>query len=199
MPQITSIDLLRHGEPIGGRRYRGQLDDPLSEMGWSEMWQAVSGKTPWQHIIASPLRRCSEFAEALSERLQIPIEHDEQLKEVGFGVWEGKTGDELNSNDPGVLNRFYNNPLEHRPDGAEPLDQFSSRVNTAVDQSVLTHTGKHLLIVTHAGVIRAVLTRFMSAPLNSMYRLSIASASFSRIQIDNERPPTIIFHSRKNI
>ena len=65
MPQITTIDLLRHGEPIGGRRYRGHIDDPLSEYGWSEMWHAVSGETPWQQIITSPLRRCREFAEAL--------------------------------------------------------------------------------------------------------------------------------------
>lgn len=199
MPKLTTIDLLRHGEPIGGRRYRGQLDDPLSENGWSEMWHAVSGATPWQQIIASPLLRCSEFAKALSEKLQIPMEHDERLKEVGFGVWEGKTGDELNLDDPGVLNRFYNNPIEHRPHGAEPLEQFCSRVNAAVDRSVLSHSGKHLLIITHAGVIRAVLTRFMSAPLASMYRLSIASASISRIQLNDERPPTIFFHGRKKL
>ncbi|MEN8177316.1 MAG: histidine phosphatase family protein [Pseudomonadota bacterium] len=199
MPNTTTIDLLRHGEPLGGRRYRGQIDDPLSEHGWHEMWHAVSSDAPWQHIVSSPLRRCKEFANALSEKLQIPIDQDSQLREVGFGVWEGKTRDELRSTDPGIINRFYNNPIKHRPSGAEPLDQFSSRVNAALDQSIQIHSGKHILVVTHAGVIRAILTRFMSAPLTSMYRLSVATASISRIQIDDERPPTIIFHGREKI
>ncbi len=192
----TTIDLLRHGEPVGGRRYRGQTDDPLSDTGWQEMWHAVSGSSPWQHIICSPLSRCREFASALSEKLQIPMDQDERLKEVGFGVWEGKTGDELRAADPEILNRFYKDPIQYRPSGAEPLEQFSARVNKALDQSIQAHPGKHLLIVAHAGVIRAVLTRFMSAPLSSMYRLSIATASLSRIQIDPERPPTIMFHGR---
>ena len=34
---VTRIDLIRHGEPVGGRRYRGQIDDPLSEKGWKQM------------------------------------------------------------------------------------------------------------------------------------------------------------------
>jgi alpha-ribazole phosphatase len=29
----TTLDLMRHGEPVGGRRYSGQIDDPLSEKG----------------------------------------------------------------------------------------------------------------------------------------------------------------------
>ncbi|MHB1590203.1 MAG: histidine phosphatase family protein [Sulfuricella sp.] len=37
----TTIDLIRHGEPVGGRRYRGRTDDPLSEKGWNQMWTAV--------------------------------------------------------------------------------------------------------------------------------------------------------------
>jgi len=38
---ITTLDLMRHGEPVGGRRYRGQMDDPLSEKGWAQMRNAV--------------------------------------------------------------------------------------------------------------------------------------------------------------
>jgi len=33
---------MRHGEPVGGRAYRGHsIDDPLSEKGWQQMWDAV--------------------------------------------------------------------------------------------------------------------------------------------------------------
>lgn len=199
MPHTTTIDLLRHGVPVGGRRYRGQLDDPLSDLGWQEMRHATSGDTPWQQIITSPLRRCCEFAETLSRELQIPLAQETDFKEVGFGSWEGKTSDELRAVDPDVLIRFYHDPTANRPSGAEPLAQFSERVNQALDRQIQNHTGKHILLVTHAGVIRAVIARILSAPLNSMYRLSIASASISRVQIDEERPPSIIFHGRTRL
>lgn len=196
---ITTIDLLRHGEPLGGRRYRGQIDDPLSEKGWNEMWQAVATHQtpPWQQIVSSPLRRCCEFAERLSEKTGIPLDFDERLKEVGFGSWEGKTRDELRMADPAIISRFYHDPIKHRPTGAEPLEDFSNRVNSALDDCLEKYHGQHLLIVAHAGVIRVIVTRVLSAPLTSMYRLSISTASITRLEQDEERPLTIIFHGKK--
>jgi alpha-ribazole phosphatase/probable phosphoglycerate mutase len=199
MSEITTIDLMRHGEPVGGRRYRGQIDDPLSERGWREMRQAVSQQSPWQAIISSPLKRCSEFALELSSRLKIGLSYDERLKEVGFGSWEGLSGDQLRARDSTVLSRFYHDPLTNRPLGAEPLDSFNHRVNQAFADAATGHRGKHILLVTHAGVIRSILTQVLKAPSTSLYRLSIATASLSRIQIDNERPPTIFFVSKTSL
>lgn len=53
----TLIDLIRHGEPAGGRRYRGHgLDDPLTEKGWSQMWMPLAN---FLHGSKSLLLRCS--------------------------------------------------------------------------------------------------------------------------------------------
>ncbi|MES9928729.1 MAG: histidine phosphatase family protein, partial [Candidatus Thiodiazotropha sp. 6PDIVS] len=139
------------------------------------------------------LKRCSEFAVELSNQLKIDLTFDERLKEVGFGDWEGHSGDELRARDPNLLSRFYHDPINNRPAGAESLDSFSIRVQQAVNQVISEHAGKHILILTHAGVIRTILTQLLNAPLASMYRLSIGTASISRIQIDEERPPTILF------
>jgi alpha-ribazole phosphatase/probable phosphoglycerate mutase len=194
---ITTIDLLRHGEPLGGRRYRGQVDDPLSEKGWDDMWYAVSGEPPWQNIISSPLRRCSEFAQALSNRTGIPLRHDERFKELGFGDWEGKSSEQIRALDAHSISRFYHDPIKYRPHGAEALEQFYQRVNSALNDSIIRHPGQHLLIVCHAGVIRAILTRVLSAPLKCMYRITIATASMSRLQLDEEKPLTLVFHGRQ--
>jgi alpha-ribazole phosphatase/probable phosphoglycerate mutase len=195
----TIIDLLRHGEPVGGRRYRGQIDDPLSQRGWQEMWHAVSADTPWQAIISSPLSRCREFAEQLSNKLSLPLTVDERLKEVKFGDWEGKTGEMLRQQDDNVLKRFYHDPVNNRPAGSEPLESFNQRVDQALEAVIKVHSGRHILIITHAGVIRSVLTLAMGAPLSSMYRLSIATASLSRVRIDEQRPPTVLFVGRNRL
>ena len=41
MNDFTIIDLLRHGEPDGGQKFRGAVDDPLSPHGWEQMRSAV--------------------------------------------------------------------------------------------------------------------------------------------------------------
>ncbi|MBW9264808.1 MAG: histidine phosphatase family protein [Candidatus Thiodiazotropha sp. (ex. Lucinisca nassula)] len=197
--RVTRIDLLRHGEPVGGRRYRGQIDDPLSDRGWEQMWQAVSGGRPWQAIVSSPLRRCSEFATALGRELKIAVELDERLKEVGFGDWEGQTGDQLRMRDQAILSRFYHDPIQNRPQQAEDLNHFNERVLDAYSNACERFLGQHLLLVAHAGVIRSIINHTLQAPLNSMYRLSIATASLTRIRIDSERPPTLIFMGRSRL
>lgn len=199
MSDATVIDLLRHGEPVGGRRYRGQLDDPLSELGWQKMWRAASAETPWQIIISSPLSRCCEFAQQLGARLSLSVTIDERLMEVGFGAWEGQSAEMLQARDEDILKRFYQDPINNRPADAEPLDSFSRRVDEALQAAIRTHQGRHILIVTHAGVIRSALTTTLGAPLASMYRLSIPTASLSRIRIDKQRPPTIVFMGRRQL
>lgn len=163
------------------------------------MWHAASGSRPWQGIISSPLRRCSEFAAALAHELRVELELDERLKEVGFGDWEGQTGDQLRGHDPSILSRFYWDPLQYRPQGAEDLDSFRLRVLQAYTNACERYRGRHLLIVAHAGVIRAIISHILQAPVGSMYKLSIGTASLTRIRIGQERPPTLTFMGRTRL
>ncbi len=195
MPE-TLIDLLRHGAPVGGRRYRGQRDDPLSEEGWRELWQAVGEHRPWQAIVSSPLLRCRDFAGALSDKIGIPIFEDARLKEIGFGVWEGRTAAELRAEDAEQIRRFLNDPVGSRPAGAEPLDDFLTRVAAAFGDVVARFRGQHVLVVCHAGVIRAALAYVLGLAPAALYRLQVDSAALSRIRVPAETPPVVVFHNR---
>jgi alpha-ribazole phosphatase len=192
----TILDLLRHGEPVGGRMYRGAIDHPLSERGWAQMRAATAEPDSWQHIVSSPLSRCRAFAEELAGRLGIGCGVDERLREIGFGEWEGKTGAELRAGDPDILKRFYHDPVGQRPAGAEPLDAFLDRVGRSIDALREEHAGRHLLLVCHAGVIRAAVAHTLGAPLAAMYRLDVANAALTRLKQTTERPLTVVFHNR---
>ncbi len=196
MSTTTVIDLLRHGEPVGGRRYRGWIDDPLSEHGWSQMWYAASGATPWEHVVTSPLVRCRAFAEALAERLALQVTIEPRVAEIRFGVWEGHSGDELRADDPGRLRRFYHDPLGERPEGAELAADFVARVSAALEELAAAHRGRHILIVTHAGVIRAAIAHALAAPPERLFRAHVDNAAFTRLQATAERPLSLIFHGR---
>jgi alpha-ribazole phosphatase len=178
----TLVDLIRHGEPVGGSRYRGQMDDPLSGTGWSQMRAAIGQHSPWNVIVSSPLTRCLDFAQELSEHTGIPLEIDDRLKEIGFGVWQGKTHEEITQYDPGVLQRFYRDPMTHRPEDAEGLAEFRTRIVSAWSDILNHHAGQHILIVCHAGTIRMVLSHVLEIPLSNLFRIKVASAGITRIE-----------------
>jgi alpha-ribazole phosphatase len=190
----TQLDLLRHGEPLGGQRYRGQLDDVLSERGWEQMWQSVGEHTGWQQIVSSPLQRCHAFAAALAERTGVPVRSEPRFAEVGFGQWEGKTRAELEQLDPGQLSRFYQDPVNNRPSGAEPLQQFLERVHSGFMTLLSDYPGQTVLVVAHAGVIRAILSHVLEMPPAAMYRIYIANAGMTRLRSDRERGYTLVSH-----
>lgn len=177
------VDLLRHGEPVGGRRYRGHgVDDPLSEKGWRQMWRAVdAAPMPWARIVSSPMRRCRAFAQALAEREGLPLTIDEDLREVGFGDWEGRSPAEVREADPAAHAAFYADPVHNRPAGAEPLADFVRRSVYAFERVVDSAAGGRALVVAHAGVLRAIAAHSLAAPLVAIYRLRIDHAAFVSI------------------
>jgi len=195
---ITTIDLIRHGEPVGGSKYRGQSDDPLSEKGWRQMREAVGEQRPWDVLITSPLSRCAEFAMELAARRALPLHTDPRFMEVGFGEWEGRDRTELAAEQPDAIERFRADPVANRPPGAEPLDQFRDRVAEAFDDVATAHAGRHLLIVAHAGVIRMVVRRVLDVPLAKVSRLQVPNAGITRVRVevrDGELLPQLVFHA----
>jgi alpha-ribazole phosphatase len=195
--QTTIIDILRHGEPVGGSKYRGQLDDPLSEKGWQQMRDAVAGRNEWQRIISSDLRRCADFAHELGAELGLEVELNPGFREVGFGAWEGKSAEELLMEDNHAISAFWNDPVRNTPPGGEPLPDFQQRVITTWLEMLDRHAGKHLLLVGHAGMMRILLLHLLDLPLESFYRFDPRNASIVRIRIDSgrhgEQWPQLVF------
>jgi alpha-ribazole phosphatase/probable phosphoglycerate mutase len=189
----VTLDLMRHGEPVGGRKYRGQIDDPLSEKGWAQMQAAVGDAAPWTGIVSSPLLRCREFAETLAKRHGLPLALDDRLREVGFGIWEGKTAAEIEQEAPGTLARFKADPVRARPSGAEPLAEFQARVAAGLDAIVTQQRDQHVLVVGHAGVMRMALAWALHIPLQHAYRIEVASASMTRLRFSGGHA-SLIFH-----
>ena len=193
----TIIDVIRHGEPVGGRKYRGQIDDPLSAKGWAQMHAAVGDYAAWQQIVSSPLLRCAEFAQQLAQKHNIPLLFEPRLKEVGFGDWEGKTSAEITASDPSLVFNFKRDPIAFRLANAEPIADFYQRVSVVWDELVLQFAGQHVLIVAHAGVIRMLLVHVLGMSPKHAYRIEVASAAISRFSItqrDGLIQPTLIFH-----
>lgn len=194
----TVVDLIRHGEAIGGHVYRGHIDHPLSEKGWQQMRTAVQGHSDWHTIISSPLSRCADFATELAEQLSIPLQKQTDFMEMAFGAWEGKSAQQLEAENKAEFYAFYDDPINNTPPQAESLNNFEQRVMSAWDELIKNYQDKHVLVVGHAGVMRMIISYVLQMPMDAVHRLHISHASISRIAITAEGDkthPQLIFHS----
>ena len=195
----TIIDFLRHGEPMGTSTYRGNgVDDPLSEKGWLQMWNAVGNDCPWGLIYCSPLSRCRSFADALGKKHLIHVKVDNRIKEVGFGSWEGRKRLEIQSNNPEEYEAFYRDPVNHRPAGAESLTDFENRVSAAFEDMKKTFSARHILVVAHAGVIRAMMMYISEKSAVEVYGTKVNNASFTRFR-HTESGTKLEFYNRRTL
>lgn len=174
------LDLLRHGEPKGGRLYRGNLlDNPLTTKGWQQMQTSTNGKH-WDFIATSPMIRCQAFAQHLSKIQQIEMQIFEPLKEIGFGNWQGKNAKEIGQ---ATVDAFKQNPIVNRPAGAEILYDFQTRVLSTLTQITQTREKQSVLVVAHAGVIRVIKSYLLNLPIEKMFTIEVASASCERFKL----------------
>lgn len=187
MPPVTYIDLLRHGETGNGLRFCGSTDHALTEAGWQQMWSRVEQtSTHWQHIITSPLLRCTQFAQALADRCAIPLIQDARIQEIHFGKWEGCTAAELMQTDAGALARFWRNPLDNPPPQAEHVLDFQARVLAAWQDIHTQFAGQNILLVTHSGVMRVLLCHLLQQPLQQLLEFDIPHAAMRTVEVKRQ-------------
>lgn len=149
MVALTRIWLLRHASTMSSEegRFLGWADEGLSHAGRAEargLRVHLSALEP-EHVWSSDLRRAVDTARLAVGEPRI----DARLRELDFGELEGKTWQECSPVMREALGRFegFGAP------GGESLDQLRRRVDSFLDE---LGAGRHL-IVTHGGVIRALL------------------------------------------
>jgi len=176
----TSISLLRHGDVEGGACYRGITDDPLTGLGWQQMQHSIEQRNSnWNIIISSPLVRCFAFAQHLSNTLNIPVISHPELQEINFGDWEGKTAEQI---DAQSLALFYADPSKNPPPNGETFTAFQARILLTWQSLLQRHTGKNILLISHAGVIRVILANILALDTEHSFKLKIGYACVSRVE-----------------
>ena len=186
MSDFTTVDLLRHGEPEGGQKFRGALDDPLSELGWKQLQTAVGDYRDWDAIVSSPLIRCAAFAKELAEQRNRPLEIAPGFRELSFGIWEGRTSAEVYAADPLALAQFWRDPVAHPIPCGEAVSDFDRRIGTAWSTLLKRYRGQHVLLVAHGGTIRMVLRQVLDLPLCNLWRFEVPYAALCRVRQHND-------------
>jgi len=178
------IDVLRHGQCQGGAIFRGSIDVALSDIGWQQMQKGVARlKTDWSRIVSSPLIRCARFAEALSADTGLPLQWQNDLREICFGQWEGQSVARIWREQSHLCQAWSRAPDAHTPPGGEPFKQFRQRVLTAVNALAQEYSSQRLLLITHGGVIKLLLTEALGTGAAGMMQLNIGYGFSASLQL----------------
>ncbi len=156
---MVRLWLIRHLPPdVASGVCYGQTDlalrTPLHEQAdtIAQLRQQLPTGVP---VFSSPLRRCSELAQALTES----VAQDDRLKELHFGDWEMQTWDSIG---PQALDAWAADLAGFRPPGGETGYEVQQRVLCWLQEVSQQHQA--LIVVTHAGVIRALQAHHLALP-----------------------------------
>ncbi|HYD98094.1 MAG TPA: histidine phosphatase family protein [Alphaproteobacteria bacterium] len=163
--------------PPGTLAGRGSdLPADLSDIG---RLAALAARLPaGARALATPLRRSRETAAALG--LAAPrLEPD--FAEQDFGAWDGRRHDELAGLDPAGTAAFWANPAHHAPPDGESFAAMAERVAARIAALAAAGAEGDLIVVAHAGPIRAGIALALDLAPQAALRLSVAPLSLTRL------------------
>jgi len=197
---MLTLDMLRHGEIEGGVRYRGRIDDPLTDQGRARMdqvWRRLRGKV--DRIVASPLSRCAAPARAWAQEAGIPCEIEPRVQELAYGAWEGLSAEEIRARWPELFDRWRRNPAGLQPPGGESPEAMQARLAEWWREIRARHAQgdapARVLLVAHSGTLRMLIAAVLAAGLETTRRIDMPYGCWSRIAAD-AYADWLVFHNR---
>lgn len=189
--QVTYVHLLRHGEveELTRRVVRGQMDVELSTQGSAHgrelaRWFAQTEPRP-DRVITSDLARCRVLADELGALVGRVARVDRRLREQSMGAWEGRTWEDITRAQPQAVTAYWDDYHRARPTGGESVADVDERVAQWWKQTLQEAAGERIVVVTHIGVIRVLLSRFLELPISQSLRFSPATASHTSVLVGN--------------
>ena len=184
--EATRIIAVRHGETSWNvdARIQGQLDIQLNDTG---RWQArrvghALSSEQLAAVYSSDLCRAHETARAIGEAARIPVVPHPGLRERRFGLFEGKTFDEIHLNWPDHAQNWKKRiPEWAPPEGGESLLQLRERVSRTVADLASRHRGEQIAVVAHGGVLDTLYRIATGQEVNSPRTWQLPNGAINRL------------------
>lgn len=140
-------------------------------------------------VQTSPLDRARQTAEPIARRLGLPLQVSEALNEIDFGLWSGRSFEDL-SPDP-LWRRWNTERATTRAPGGETMEEARTRFVSAIDALAARHRDTGVVLVSHCDMIKAVLARPLGLSLDRIHDFEIQPASVSVLDMREGRLRTV--------
>jgi len=185
---VTTLVLVRHGATVhtAAKRFSGGLassNPGLSDEGRAQVREVADWLAPLgaaiEAVVASPVRRTVESAQILAARLDLPLVEEPGFAEMEFGTWDGLTFAEVHDRQPEALAAWLN-ALDVAPaGGGETFLEVEARVVAGLGRVLERYSGKTVAVVSHVTPIKTLVAHAVDAPLTSLFRMELSTASVS--------------------
>lgn len=177
-----TLYLLRHGDTAANGRFIGSTDLPVSPNGYCQLDLARENleSKGITKIFCSPMLRCRQTAEHL--RLDTAAIENQDLREIDFGAWEGKTFEEISRQWPDTVREWATwSEAFSFPDG-ERIGAFLQRIY-AVKASIDACRDERILVISHGGVIRNLICLYLGLSADKYLLFDIKAGCFSTLSL----------------
>jgi alpha-ribazole phosphatase len=180
---MSRIIFIRHAETEMAGRFCGHSDPELNAQGRTQLTslaQKLSAE-PIDTVYSSDLRRASATAQAIASVREIPQVIRPALREIDFGQWEGLSWEQIEQMDPEYA-RTWVARYPHLPaPSGETFHAFETRVLREVNHLLDANRGP-IAVVTHGGVLRAVLRHLCGCSDEDAWQQTQAYCSIVRYE-----------------
>lgn len=181
--------LVRHGETDFNkeRRFQGQLDEPLNKEGEKQAKRLANilKDANIDIIISSPLKRALKTAEIINKYHNKEIILEDLAKERGFGKLEGEKYENVDFKKIALNN-------EYEKYGIESDKKFLERVKKLLKKLIKNYKNKNVLLVTHAGIIKFILSIVLELDLEvALTKINKKNCTLTIIDFSDENPKLI--------
>lgn len=169
---MRKILLLRHGQTDWNAqmRFQGRMDIPLNELGMQQAAIAAERIAEWapEEIYVSPLKRAVTTAAIAAGCRRSDLHVMEDLREIGFGDWEGQSISSLRKSGEDY-SHWAAHPFSVKIPNAESPDEIRSRVRRVL-AALRKARGQRILVVSHGGTLRAFLAEALNLSLEAVWK-----------------------------
>ena len=147
------------------------------------------GDVAWRAIYASPLARAIGTALPIADRRSLQIERRDGLAEIDYGVWDGRTAEEVDRahHDEYVL--WSADPAWNPPSGGETAIALAQRMTDVVEEIRSAHPEGDVLVVSHKASIRVLLCALLGVDVGRFrYRFGCPVGSVSIVEFGRHGP-----------
>lgn len=182
--------LVRHAiTPITGKKLTGWLPGiSLSDEGRTQASSLGErlASAPLKAIYTSPLERCVETAEAIGRHHKLTLQTKDDLGEVHYGDWQGKSMKMLYRSKGWAQLRAR--PADFRFPGGETIREAQTRSMGAIEALRADHKWQPVVVCSHADVIRLLVAGYLGLGIDLYNRISVAPASVTTLVLGDDTP-----------
>ncbi|WP_096239419.1 alpha-ribazole phosphatase [Anaerobutyricum soehngenii] len=188
---IMRLYLIRHGETALNAKgcYYGRTDAVLSEKGISQAryLKEILKEVSFDYIVASPLVRAYNTAQIVMEEREQEIFGDRRLMEQDFGIFEGMTYKEIQSNYPKELDAWNEEFSTYRIPKGESFADVRSRTEDFLRDipSGRESKGEKMLIAAHKGTLGHLLAAMLKLPLDGYWNFVFEQGCYSVVDLED--------------